>query len=179
MHEDCKKVSSQLINILVYSHTVFQPLLCGLFIFSTMHELSNSLGVSGGSRISGRGVLICCCARSAREIFRGHAHFRAKPRPISIVLRQIISSSSPIDLFSKEFLLKHSKVSHSSSFLSSVARKRGSIYLTSVYFLVLGVAQRGVPVHPWIPLWIRHWESYPPLQCGLEEENETCRGKLL
>ena len=94
----------------------------------------------------------------AREIFRGHAHFRAKPRPISIVLRQIISSSSPIDLFSKEFLLKHSKVSHSSSFLSSVARKRGSIYLTSVYFLVLGVAQRGVPVHPWIPLWIRHWD---------------------
>ena len=24
------------------------------------------------------------------------------------------------------------------------------------YFLVLGVAKREVPVHPWIPLWIHH-----------------------
>ena len=47
-------------------------------------------------------------------------------------------------------------MSHSSSFLSSVARKGGSIYLSSVYFLVLGIAKSGVPVHPWIPLWIRH-----------------------
>ena len=76
---------------------------------------------------------------------QNHAQFRS-------FLRQTTSSSSPIDLFSNEFLLKHSKVSHSSSFLSSVARKGGSIYLT----LVLGVAKRGVPVHPWIPLWIRH-----------------------
>ena len=55
-----------------------------------------------------------------------------------------------IDLFSNEFLLKHSRVSHSSSFLSSVARKGVSIYLPSAYFLVLGVAKRGVSVHPWI-----------------------------
>ena len=107
---------------------------------------------SGGSRISKRGVLIYCCAR----IFRSHAHFQS-------FLRQSTSSFSPIDLFSNEFLLKHSKVSHSSSFLSSVARKGGSIYLSSVYFLVLvlGVAKRGVPVHPWIPLWIRHCIALP------------------
>ena len=57
-----------------------------------------------------------------------------------------------------------SKVSHSSSFLSSVARKGVPFSLTSVYFLsarcspkvVSSLAQRGVPVHPWIPLWIRH-----------------------
>ena len=31
--------------------------------------------------------------------------------------------ASAINLFSNEFLLKHSKVNHSSSFLSSVAKK--------------------------------------------------------
>ena len=53
---------------------------------------------------------------------------------------------------------------HSSSFLSSVARKGVPFSLTSVYFLsarcspkvVSSLAQRGVPVHPWIPLWIHH-----------------------
>ena len=117
---------------------------------------SGSILISGGSRISRRGVPIYHCARSAREFLeatptfgQNHAHFRS-------FWRQSTSSFSPIDLFSNEFLLKHSKVSHSSSFLSSVARKGGSIYLSSVYFLVLGVAKRGVPVHPWIPLWIRH-----------------------
>ena len=80
---------------------------------------------------------LICCARE--RIFRSHAHFRAKTRPLS---RQTTSSTSPIDLFSNEFQLKHSMVSHSSSFLSSVARRGGgSIYLTSVYFLVLGVAK--------------------------------------
>ena len=73
--------------------------------------------VSGGSGISRRGVLIYCCAQSTR-IFRSHAHFRS-------FLRHTTSSISPIDLFSNEFLLKHSKVSHSSSFLSSVARRGG------------------------------------------------------
>ena len=121
------------------------------------HISGVSKGGSGGSRISKRGVLIYCCARSAREFLeatptfgQNHAHFQS-------FLRQSTSSFSPIDLFSNEFLLKHSKVSHNSSFLSSVARKGGSIFLSSVYFLVLGVAKRGVPVHPWIPLWIRHW----------------------
>ena len=94
-------------------------------------------------------------AKRAR-IFRSHAHFWTNHAHFRSFLRQSTSSTSPIDLFSNEFLLKHSKVSHSSSFLSSVARKGGSIYLSSVYFLVLGVAKRGVPVHPWIPLWIRH-----------------------
>ena len=94
-------------------------------------------------------------AKRAR-IFRSHAHFWTTHAHFRSFLRQSTSSTSPIDLFSNEFLLKHSKVSHSSSFLSSVARKGGSIYLSSVYFLVLGVAKRGVPVHPWIPLWIRH-----------------------
>ena len=89
------------------------------------------------------------------QIFRSHAYFRGKPRPFRSFLRPTTSS---MDLFSNRFLLKYSKVSHSNSFLSSVARKgRGVPFsLTSVYFLVLGAAQRGVPVHPWIPLWIRH-----------------------
>ena len=94
-------------------------------------------------------------AKRAR-IFRSHAHFWTNHAHFRSFLRQSTSSTSPIDLFSNEFLLKHSKVSYSRSFLSSVARKGGSIYLSSVYFLVLGVAKRGVPVHPWIPLWIRH-----------------------
>ena len=62
------------------------------------------------------GVLIYCWARSAREFLEATPTFDR-------FLRQSISSTSPIDLFSNEFLLKHSKVSHSSSFFSSVARK--------------------------------------------------------
>ena len=88
--------------------------------------------------------------------FTSHAHFWTNPAHFRSFLRRTTSSTSPIDLFSNKFLLKHSKVSHSSNFLSSVARKGGSIYLTSVYFLVLGVAKRGVPVQSWIPLWIHH-----------------------
>ena len=54
---------------------------------------------SDGSRISER-VLIYYCVR----IFRSHTHF-VKTTPISIILEM------------NEFLLKQSKVSHSSSFL--------------------------------------------------------------
>ena len=78
------------------------------------------------------------------QIFRSHAYFRGKPRPCRSFLRPTTSSSSPMDLFSDKFLLKHSKVSHSNSFLSSVARKGGDPFsLTSVYFLVLGAAAKG------------------------------------
>ena len=89
-------------------------------------------------------------AKRAR-IFRSHAHFRENHAHFRSFLRQTTSSTSPVDLFSNEFLLKHSKVSHSSSFLSSVARKGGSIYLTSVYFLVLGVAKGGFLCTPGSP----------------------------
>ena len=67
-------------------------------------------------------------------------------------------------------------MSHSSSFLSSVARKGGSIYLSSVYFLVLGVAKRGVPVHPWIPLWIRHCAKLEKVQGKVTAKCEMCPG---
>ena len=67
---------------------------------------------SGGSRISRRGVVIYCCARSACAFLeatptfgQNHAHFRS-------FLRQSTSSFSPINLFLNKFLLKHSKVSH-------------------------------------------------------------------
>ena len=38
-------------------------------------------------------------------------------------------------------------VSHNSSFLSSLAREGGSNLACHQYFLVLGPAQRGVPLH--------------------------------
>ena len=60
--------------------------------------------------------------------------------PISIVFEV---TASPIDLFLNEFLLKHSNVSHSIAavfLVNSVAIKG---FPTSVYFLVLGAAQRG------------------------------------
>ena len=57
-----------------------------------------------------KGVL----SQSARENVRSHAHFGLKPRPFSIVWGETACSTSPIDL------LKHTKVSHSSSFLTFV-----------------------------------------------------------
>ena len=42
--------------------------------------------VSGGSRISKRGVVASTLLRAKRaQNFRSHAHFGAKPRPFSIV----------------------------------------------------------------------------------------------
>ena len=96
------------------------------------------------------GILIYRCTRT----FRSYAHFRAKSRPFQSFLKRTSSLTSPINLFLNEFLLKYSKMSDSSSFLSYIARKGGIPFgLTSVYFLVLGA---GVLVHPWIPLWICH-----------------------
>ena len=44
-------------------------------------------------------------------------------------------------------------MSHSSSFL---VLREVPFSISSVLFMVLGAAQRGAPVHPWIPLWIHH-----------------------
>ena len=62
--------------------------------------------ISGGSRISKRGVVVHSCARSACKILeatptlgQNHAHFRS-------FLIQTTSPTSPIDLFSNEFSSK-------------------------------------------------------------------------
>ena len=52
-----------------------------------------------------------------------------KTTPIFDRLRE---TASPIDLFLIDYLLKHTKVSHSISFLSSVAREGVSFSLSSI-----------------------------------------------
>ena len=47
-------------------------------------------------------------------------------------------------------------MSHSSSFLRSIARKGGFHLVYHQYFLVLDAAQRGVHLHPPYPPWICH-----------------------
>ena len=95
-----------------------------------------------------KGGVVQSCARNLRS----HTHFGAKPRPFSIVLRQ---TTSPTDPFSNEFSLKHSKVSHSRSFLSSVARK-GVPFSSSSVLLSVRCSPKGVHLHPPYPPWIRH-----------------------
>ena len=62
----------------------------------------------------------------AREILRPRPLW-GKPRPFRSFLRETINPTSPIDLFLNEFSAKACKVSHNSSFLSSVDREGGSI----------------------------------------------------
>ena len=100
-----------------------------------------------------KGVVVHSCVRSVRKILeatptlgRNHAHFDRFLRLLAVPVQSIN--------FRINFLLKHSKVSHSSSFLSSIARKGGGGFLLVYhqYFLVLDAAQRGVHLHPPYPL---------------------------
>ena len=68
------------------------------------------------------GSILRMCAKRARK-FRSHAHFCLKPRPFSIVLERNLVNGP---VFDRDFLLKHAKVSHRNSFLSSLAREGGS-----------------------------------------------------
>ena len=61
------------------------------------------------------------------ELFEAMPTFGAKPRPFRSFLRETISPTSPIYLFLMSFLLKHAKVSHSSSFLSSTCIDREGV----------------------------------------------------
>ena len=63
------------------------------------------------------------CTKRTQKILKPHPFF-IKTTPI---FNRLIETASPIDLFLIDYLLKHTKVSHSSSFLSSVAREGGSI----------------------------------------------------
>ena len=86
-----------------------------ILIMSRELRRTTLYSVADPGLLEGGGSDILLRAKRVR-IFRSHAHFQ-------LFLRQTTSSTSPIDLFSNGFLLKHSKVSHSSSFLSSIARK--------------------------------------------------------
>ena len=116
---------------------------------SSLHTLLSLAHLGSGSRPSnGEGVPVAdpgvlegrfwyTVARSEHEFFKVMSAFGGKTRPLRSFLKQTTSPTSPIDLFSNEFLLKYSKVSHSSSFLSSVAGKGGGVpfSLISVYLL--------------------------------------------
>jgi hypothetical protein len=105
--------------------------------------------VSGGSRICRRGVLVHSCVRSVREIFEATPTLGAKPHPFSIVLETNYVPALPVQsiCFRTSFLLKHSKVSHSSSFHNYYSQKRGFHLAYHQYFLVLDAIQRGVHLH--------------------------------
>jgi hypothetical protein len=90
-----------------------------------------------------------------------HAHYWVGTTPISIILKEITSPISPIDLFSNKFPSKHAKVSHSSIFPSSVAREGVpfSLSLTATQkALVFQVCQKGVSTETISgkPIWIFH-----------------------
>ena len=87
------------------------------FLNAHSNASGNGILVSGRSRISrrggGGGIVVHSCARRLHKILEAMSTLGEN----QLILRQTNSPSSSINLFLKEFLLKHSKVSHSSSFL--------------------------------------------------------------
>ena len=86
---------------------------------------------SGRCRNSSREVLFTVShAKCVRKILKPRL-LGVKPRPFSIVFREnwlaLQYPISPSIGFQSKFLLRHAKVSHRSSFLSSLARDGGSI----------------------------------------------------
>ena len=111
------------------------------------------------SGISRMGVLVHSCAQSGREILeatstlgQNHAHFDHFWDNLPALPVQLIC-------FWTNFLLKHSKVSHNSSFLSIIARKGGGVpfSLSSALLSVRCSPKGGGSFASPLPPWIRHW----------------------
>ena len=102
-----------------------------------------------------------CCAQSVRKILEATPLF-SEPRPFRSFWAKLPAQSICFRQLESSLRLTHAKVSHSSSFLRSVARAGGSISWKSKPLhnvLVFQVCQRGFPRKLWKPVWIRYWST--------------------